>query len=758
MIRGLEGYFQDTKLLQTSQLSLLKDTRLGIDLSYYLRQLLANDEVSEPLAAAIGAQPQAFLSRIERDLRVLDQHRIRPVFVLNGLSPTKRTRPFSYEDRRPGLRQRAWEAYEAGDVDLAIKHLRASNSIHFHDLYRMVLRMFRHKHVEFLVAPYLATGQLAVMEAHSKQYVHAIYGPTELLTFQKINMVILQIDFARSSFQYVSKQAILRELHCTESQFLDIALILGMEYCSTFPALQDESTKLLRSPARPNVVEVNKLVQQHQSGYALCNRFAEHRAVVSSGYIDQYCHARTMIKNCLVLAPVSTTVLPLPLVLGQHDKELDEIPSGLHEIFSPRFPEEVYLCLSRGLFHSSVMGSLSSGYMVEPAPLDNGETVEYQRFVREYLAEMPQSPRCVAIALACSVLHPFWRSRKVAAVYYFQPQIEYPVMHESPATQQLLQKIESWYVPSTVLDAELKRQNSATIDLMLCLNTTADATRAQRTIGPRDASAGLSKKDELVANSLWRFLELRGFLNGEHTHSALGRALHIALHDVKINDRVQESLFFAMELLHAGILHGKLYSEKEYSGGPSLGTQEEMQHMRLVMRVMSLVCMAFKPKPWDAPLSRELLVFNSFVKTLSRSLRSLVEMVLFSMLLRSENRVPREDYLDLSLSLMFQSDVNTGLGIVVKCYLDALYTLNGGTIQAQDADSSSVQETKDSVIEMLDETFDNVRNVRLELQRGFRFWSALVKAVQSLAQDKVIDAEIAQQFQAADTWLKPMML
>lgn len=180
--------------------------------------------------------------------------------------------------------------------------------------------------------------------------------------------------------------------------------------------------------------------------------------------------------------------------------------------------------------------------------------------------------------------------------------------------------------------------------------------------------------------------------------------------------------------------------------------------MRLVMRALSLVPMTFKAQAWDAPLSRELLVFNSFVKSLSRSLRSLVEMITLTMLLKSENRVPRDDYLDLSLSLLFQSDTNTGLGIVVKCYLDALYTLHGGTVTAGEAAQANTQEEKSSVVEMLVETFENVRDVGLELRRGFRFWTALVSAVEILAEEHTVAASVAQQFRAADAWLQPMML
>lgn len=137
------------------------------------------------------------------------------------------------------------------------------------------------------------------------------------------------------------------------------------------------------------------------------------------------------------------------------------------------------------------------------------------------------------------------------------------------------------------------------------------------------------------------------------------------------------------------------------------------------------VRIVLQPQQWTAPLSRELLIFNSFLKTMGRSMRSLVEMIAMSMLLRGDAKRSRDDYLDISLSLPFQNDANTGLGIVVKCYLDALLTFHGGPVTEADANSEEVREAQESVLGMLEGTFENVKDVRAELARGFRFWDAV---------------------------------
>ena len=52
---------------------------------------------------------------------------------------------------------------------------------------------------------------------------------------------------------------------------------------------------------------------------------------------------------------------------------------------------------------------------------------------------------------------------------------------------------------------------SSTIDFALCLGATAQEKYAARTKAKAGQTKGvLEKKDEVVANVIWRFLELRG--------------------------------------------------------------------------------------------------------------------------------------------------------------------------------------------------------------------------------------------------------
>ena len=59
-----------------------------------------------------------------------------------------------------------------------------------------------------------------------------------------------------------------------------------------------------------------------------------------------------------------------------------------------------------------------------------------------------------------------------------------------------------------------------------------------------------------------------------HVHSPLARAMHTAIGKARLNDKFQDPLYLFLELVRAGVMHGHLWSERAFSGGPSFGTGE----------------------------------------------------------------------------------------------------------------------------------------------------------------------------------------
>ncbi|KAG8930683.1 hypothetical protein FRC02_003785 [Tulasnella sp. 418] len=660
-------------------------------------------------------------------------------------------------------RKLAWDHYENARTDQATALFEGRSNVVQWDLWRSVLRIFRNRNVEFIVSPYVAWAQLIYLLRHPKAYVHSIFAPTDALLFPNMDRIITSFDLTSThpTFTFVQKRNILNELGLSEELFLDAGILAGFEHSPPFPPVANVNT----------FKEVVDLLKQHKNGMATVQAHSEAPQVKQMHYAEQFARARALVKWALVLSS-DGSVLSLPLALPanpnnhHHQVTAAEIPSDIHEAFSHRLPDEVYFYLSRGLVGPQGLVWLTSGQIVEPPPLDNGEANEYRRFVKEVITEPPTGPRAVALALVSTVLNTFWQQRKINGSFWFegggQMHQGRPVPHNSSATVQLVERVGGWLVPTAIIEEELRRQNSSTIDFALCLGATSTEPLAARTKehGKREnkdqdkREPALSKKDEVVANVIWRFLELRGFLLQTHQHSPLARAMHRALARTGVNDKFQDPLYLFLELVRAGVMHGNLWSGKASSGGPSFGLEEEKRCMLLIMRVLSIVPLNFKPQRWSGPLSRELLVFNSFIKSLSRALRTLIEMTALNMLLQEHARRARDDLLDISLSLPFQTDVNTGFGILAKVYLDGLVTLYGKAVT--DPNAEGVREAKDEALEFCDDTFEGVKYPRAEVKRGFRFWDAALEAIRSLRAEEAVLPETAEQFEAADRWLAPM--
>ncbi|KAG5642915.1 hypothetical protein DXG03_001886 [Asterophora parasitica] len=766
-IKHLEGYLFERKHLQTLPLSVLSDSRLGIDASYYLQLLTDNPPSREPLLAATGGLPLALTQRIESDLRALEKLRIKPVFVFPGLIPNKRWKQSNHVEHTEACRDRsqAWAKYEGGQEDAATKLFEGRSSFAQWDLWRMVLRIFRHRNVEFIIAPYVAWAQLIYLQRHPKSYIHAIFGPTDTLLYPGVDKLITSLDLAPTnpSFTFTSKRSILQELAVSDDQFLDIGILVGFDHSLPFPPTVHEQ-------ALKATVD---MVRYYKSGHSSVLAFSDHPAVKTIQYADHYARTRSMIKYSLVLSSEGT-VIPLPLAVTQppahghsshhtHHPTPGDIPSDLHEIFTNRLPDEIYFYLSRGLLSPQALVWLTTGQIVENPPLDNGETTEYKRFVKEVITDGQTGPRATSLALISSVSHSFWGKRMVQGHFWFEqpsPHAPKPIQHNSSQTAQLAERVAGWNVPYGIVEEELRRQNSSTIDFSLCLGATASEKLAARTKnkGTSSSQGSLDKKDEVVANVIWRFLELRGFLLNTHIHSPLARAMYVAIKQARLNDKFQDPLYLFLELVRAGVMHGHLWSGRAFSGGPSFGTDDEKSSMLLVMRVLSIVPLNFKacsPQPWSAPLSRELLVFNSFVRSLTRALRTLLEVASLNMLLRADARRSRDDYLDITLSLPFQTEVNTGFGVLAKVYLDALTHINNRT-RVRDPNAEGVKEAKELALEICEETFPGVKYPKQEVERGFRFWDVALAAMRHLHSEGAVLRELIDQFEAAEAWLAPM--
>ncbi len=443
------AYLNQRGLITTLPLSSLSDSRLGIDAAHYIRKLLSQESTREVLVAATGGLPIALIAQIESDLRTLERLHIKPVFVFPGL-PLVRQLPPKGQDfgaqREAGVKNNAWQAYENGDAEGAARILTQARQgawTDWRDVARLVLRIFRHRMVEYIVAPYLQWAQVGVgavksggwldhvanetnysphhqlsyLQNHSKSYIHSIYSSFEMLAFP-VSRVITNIDFppagsttSTGTITFVDKGRIISDMGLLPDQFLDFAIISGSELSPTFPPMAEN----FFPPAAMD------MIRHFKTGLAAVSYHADHPIVKASSYIEQYVRIRGAIKFSLVLTAEDGHCLPLPLVTppaampGQQPISASDIPGDLENVFSARLPDEVYYHLSKGLVSPQLLGWLSSGQIVEQQPLCNGESTEYRKFIKDVITEGLTAPRCTALALLTAGLNPAWSTRRVVS-------------------------------------------------------------------------------------------------------------------------------------------------------------------------------------------------------------------------------------------------------------------------------------------------------------------------------------------------------
>jgi hypothetical protein len=149
----------ERRLVQTSPLHLLRDTRLGIDGNYWLRRVL-QQTAKEPAAVAMGGSPNGLRAALEKELNLFKAQEIHPFFVFHGVTLPRKERAFSTEDLRPAKRASAWDAYDKGRVEQAYSGWSASGGIAPVELVNVAIKVLHEHDVEFMRAPYSSWAQV----------------------------------------------------------------------------------------------------------------------------------------------------------------------------------------------------------------------------------------------------------------------------------------------------------------------------------------------------------------------------------------------------------------------------------------------------------------------------------------------------------------------------------------------------------------------------------------------------------------------
>lgn len=81
----------------------------------------------------------------------------------------------------------------------------------------------------------------------------------------------------------------------------------------------------------------------------------------------------------------------------------------------------------------------------------------------------------------------------------------------------------------------------------------------------------MTAQEDILSNVMWRFLQLRGYVDDKHNLTAWGKCLEQALSNVDPADNLEEAIFIAIEMLRFDLLNTQNWFS-HVSGGPMRGS------------------------------------------------------------------------------------------------------------------------------------------------------------------------------------------
>lgn len=759
----------------------MRDSTLAIDAEEFLNSLLTTSLTREPLLPALGGLPFALESHLKTFTDNCTVAGIKPYFAFPGLDTAVRDRATVAKESKEAARSldEAWKQYDATKADDAVaefgksceftarlwqnqgkftlKELKLACYAHYstdndalgtYQTYHILRWMQGHLYrrgFRVIVAPYSAAAQLHQRVEEIDGNV-APWGSASVLAFGA-DQVVTDIDFESKRMSWVELAHAKEKLGCTtQQQFQDACLLAGFSLLPTLPEIENADLKL---DAAMELIRRNSPNKAEQDGY-----FAV-LAQNDDQYTTLFRKARYAVKHHMVFK-----------AKGGHFILIDEsnAPHDIHECIGPRLPEEVLFYLTRGIAGSRILNWRLKQEVFEVPPLDGGSSQAYRNLVQEKLLPM----RAQALALGTSSLHFYYQKTDVNAVMWFNENIKKPL--DIPGISEPTKAADSWHVATArsfskadfekvgsmmwlylKVDANLYSQilkHPESIALAVSL-IAADGQTAEKTVTPRKygEDAILRTQNELIMNTIWRFLHDRGYMNADHTLSAWGKALKAAFDRNNSKEatggrerlvstkELDEAIFVAFELARLDVLSAQNMFP-DYSGAPMRGTDTDKQNTLLISRVASLAALDHEAIGYTGPLSRHLLAYHQMTCAVRNAQRDLLDMHACRMLLSgaAERQIDIQMYSALAYSMPLGKEPDLGLSLAVKSYLDEL----------------SSNTDRPANVSMW---FPHALDFAGDLQKAWKLFDAVNAGIQTAAQAGLVKNDIKNLFEGANTWL-----
>jgi hypothetical protein len=447
-----------------------------------------------------------------------------------------------------------------------------------------------------------------------------VMGSLELLLYPITTALITKIDFEQGFFYGVNRGKLLEALAVSEDVFVDALLMTGTSFLPTFPALRDPSTVAVQPF---NIKDaVNMYRASNKSTIELCTIWSDLLQKEEPDWLDRYRKAKLAVKHKIHVT-VDKKSFNATVVVDNWDT----LTGDNHEYIGLQLPQELYHYLIHGGIGKRIMNWLVYLNMLVPPPLDGGESEEYRQLITKQLVPI----RAQTIALYSSRMHRAFQHKDYSMVFWFDSAATVKVNHQSvqPPPEGLA---DTWSVTEKDYASQLGNTHAKPGSLTFALVALEDEQFASSTIVKTAGKNRLKSQSEVLANTLWRFLHIRGYVNDKHGLSIWGKALLASLRGLNPTHNQEEAAFLAFELLRLDQLNARNRHDDQI-GAPHRGSEEDQNHCILISRCASLLKVHHKDVGYTGPLSKNLLGYHSITSAVRETDRDLVEAVVASMFL-----------------------------------------------------------------------------------------------------------------------------
>ncbi|KAL6931044.1 uncharacterized protein HGUI_02360 [Hanseniaspora guilliermondii] len=359
---------ENSKLINKCNLDELKGITLGVDLKYLIENISLNILDNKESCINFFNDVSTFdkvselVMKFIRDL--LSKYKIKVYVILSGL------RNFSQWERIKNMDKMHGDNKIDGNF---IDELNTSRWTKF---------FIENQFYDYLVAPYSSLTQLVYM--FSTSIINAIYGPTELFMFNRVNRIVVGITLSsNSTFDFVDKFELFENLGIkNQLEFTEINLITK----NFLQPVQFNITNINNEKFK-NIVDINKKTpirlsfmnekQQDLLDKAIMTLFAS-PILSTNGQVTTY--------NLLDLAAENDSEEKSSAVIDDDEEELDDDekfkyltnysktplkvidpPTDSFEFLGKKIPNEIFFYQSLGLAEhlKSLLESICYGSLID---------------------------------------------------------------------------------------------------------------------------------------------------------------------------------------------------------------------------------------------------------------------------------------------------------------------------------------------------------------------------------------------------------